>query len=143
MRRWDRLLELYVEEYRARGVSPQSVGYTQARLDRWGRWLKGRRPRIAIERIDAELITRYIANCSSFRAKATVYATLRTMRGFGDYLVRVGAISNMLAPSKENHSGHAAPPSIQVLICFAVSSRERGGRVLPSPGFQPQPTRSS
>jgi hypothetical protein len=76
MRRWDRLLDSYVEEYRARGVSPESVAYTEARLNRWGRWLKGRRPRVGIEHIDAELITRYIANCSSFRAKATVYATL-------------------------------------------------------------------
>ncbi len=90
MRRWDRLLDAYVEEYRARGLSPQSVAYTQARLDRWGRWLKGRRPRVGIEHIDAEMITRYVASCSSFRAKATVYATLSTMRGFGDYLVRQG-----------------------------------------------------
>jgi integrase/recombinase XerD len=90
MRRWDRLLDLYIEEYRARGVSPQSVAYTEARLIRWGRWLKGRRPRVGIEHIDSEMITRYIANCSSFRAKATVYATLSTMRGFGDYLVRQG-----------------------------------------------------
>jgi hypothetical protein len=67
MRRWDRLVDCYIEEYRARGVSPQSVAYTQARLDRWGRWLKGRRPRIAIECIDAELITRYVASCSSYR----------------------------------------------------------------------------
>jgi site-specific recombinase XerD len=90
MRRWDRLVDSYLEEYRARGVSQESVMYTQARLDRWGRWLKGRRPRIAIEQIDAEGITRYIANSSTFRAKATVYATLSTMRGFGDYLVRHG-----------------------------------------------------
>lgn len=90
MRRWDRLVDSYVEEYRARGVSPQSVAYTEARLNRWGRWLKGRRPRIGIEQIDAELITRYLASCSGFRAKATVYGTLSTMRGFGDYLVRQG-----------------------------------------------------
>lgn len=90
MRRWDRLVDGYMEEYRARGVSPQSVAYTQARLDRWGRWLKRRRPRVAIERIDAELLTRYLASCSSFRAKATVYATLSTLRGFGDSLVRQG-----------------------------------------------------
>jgi site-specific recombinase XerD len=83
-------LDAYVEEYRARGLSTQSVAYTQARLYRWGRWLKGRRPRISIEHIDAEMITRYVASCSSFRAKATVYATLSTMRGFGDYLVRQG-----------------------------------------------------
>jgi hypothetical protein len=90
MRRWDRLLDSHVEEDHARGVSSQSVAYTEARLNRWGRWLKGRRPRVGIERIDAEMITHYISNCSSFRAKATGYATLSSMRGFGDYLVRQG-----------------------------------------------------
>jgi hypothetical protein len=52
MRRWDRLLDAYIEDYGARGVSPQEIAYTKARLDRWGRWLKGRRPRIGIEHID-------------------------------------------------------------------------------------------
>ena len=90
MRRWDRLVETYIEGYRARGIGDETVATTAARLDRWGRWLKQRRPRVAIERIDADLITRYIASCSSFRAKSTVYGTLSTMRGFGDYLVREG-----------------------------------------------------
>ena len=36
MRRWDRLLDSYIEEYRNRGVSPQSVAYTETRLHRWG-----------------------------------------------------------------------------------------------------------
>ncbi|HVA55043.1 MAG TPA: tyrosine-type recombinase/integrase [Gammaproteobacteria bacterium] len=90
MRRWDRLLDSYIEEYRARGVCTQSVAHTRARLDRWGRWLKQRRPRVGIEHIDADMITRYLASCSSFRAKATVYGTLSTLRGFGDYLVRQG-----------------------------------------------------
>jgi site-specific recombinase XerD len=79
-----------MEEYRERGLSPETVSYTESRLDRWGRWLKKRRPRIAIEGIDADSITAYIAKCTSFRSKATVYATLSTMRGFGDYLVRQG-----------------------------------------------------
>ena len=80
MRRWDRLQESYIEEYRARGVSLETVSYTESRLDRWGRWLKRRRPRVAIESIDAGMITHYISTCSSFRSKATVYATLSTMR---------------------------------------------------------------
>jgi integrase/recombinase XerD len=79
-----------MEGYRARGNSPDTETYIAARLDRWGRWLKRRRPRVSIERIDADLITRYLASCSSFRAKSTVYGTLSTMRGFGDYLVREG-----------------------------------------------------
>jgi site-specific recombinase XerD len=90
MRRWDRLQDGYIEEYRARGLSRETVSYTESRLDRWGRWLKKRRPRIVIEQIGAETITHYIATCTSFRSKATVYATLSTMRGFGDYLVRQG-----------------------------------------------------
>jgi site-specific recombinase XerD len=90
MRRWDRLVDGYIEEYRARGISPARVAHTASTLDRWGRWLKQRRPRVSIEQIEADLITRYIASCSTFRAKATVYDTLSTLRGFGDYLVREG-----------------------------------------------------
>jgi len=90
MRRWDRLVDGYIEEYRARGIGPARVAHTAATLDRWGRWLKQRRPRVSIEQIDAELITRYIASCSTFRAKATVYDALSTMRGFGNHLVREG-----------------------------------------------------
>jgi integrase/recombinase XerD len=90
MRRWDRLQDAYMEEYRARGLSAETVSSTESRLDRWGRWLKKRRPRVVIEAIDAETITRYMDACASFRSKATVYGTLSTMRGFGDYLVRQG-----------------------------------------------------
>jgi hypothetical protein len=34
------------------------------RLERWGRWLKQQRPRVGNERVDADLITRYIESCS-------------------------------------------------------------------------------
>lgn len=90
MRRWDRLVETYIEGYTARGINPATVAATRSRLTRWGHWLKERRPRVAIERIDADLITRYIVSSSSFRAKATVYSTLSQMRGFGDFLVEQG-----------------------------------------------------
>jgi len=90
MRRWDRLLDIYMEEYRARGVSEGTIGHTESRLERWGRWLKKRRPRVAIEQIGVDLITNYIAVGGSFRSKSTVYSTLSTMRGFGDFLVRQG-----------------------------------------------------
>jgi integrase/recombinase XerD len=79
-----------MDEYRARGVSEASVSHTESRLERWGRWLKKRRPRVSIEHIGVDLITNYIASCASFRSKSTVYSTLSTMRGFGDFLVRQG-----------------------------------------------------
>jgi len=84
------LLDIYMEEYRARGVSEGTIGHTESRLERWGRWLKKRRPRVAIEQIGVDLITNYIAVGGSFRSKSTVYSTLSTMRGFGDFLVRQG-----------------------------------------------------
>lgn len=90
MRRWDRLVERYMEQYQARGISPATVMHTASRLAHWGRWLKERRPRVAIEAIGAELITAYMASRTSFRAKSTVYGTLSSMRGFGDFLVREG-----------------------------------------------------
>jgi site-specific recombinase XerD len=79
-----------MEEYRARGVCEATVGHTESRLLRWGRWLKKRRPRVSIEQIGVDLITSYIAIGGSFRSKSTVYGTLSTMRGFGDFLVRQG-----------------------------------------------------
>jgi site-specific recombinase XerD len=90
MRRWDRLVDAYMEEYCGRGICEATVAHTAARLTRWGGWMKSRRPRPAIEAIDVELLTRYLEHSSHFRAKTTVYGTLSTMRGFGDYLVREG-----------------------------------------------------
>jgi site-specific recombinase XerD len=60
MRRWDRLVDSYIED------------------------------RVSIEHIDADSITSYMESCSTFKAKATVYGTLSSMRMFGDYLVREG-----------------------------------------------------
>ena len=76
MRRWDRFLDSYMDEYRARGICQATVAATESRLHRWGWWLKKRRPRVAIEQIGVELISRYIGSCASFRSKATVYGTL-------------------------------------------------------------------
>jgi site-specific recombinase XerD len=90
MRRWDRLVEEYIEECRARGVGEPWVRATAARLAKWGTWLKSRRPRPILEAIAPELHVRYLAHRTPFRAKATVYGTLSTMRCFGDYLVREG-----------------------------------------------------
>jgi site-specific recombinase XerD len=84
------LVDAYMAEYRGRGTCEATIAHTAARLTRWGGWMKSRRPRPSIESIDAELLTRYIQHSSHFRAKTTVYGTLSTMRGFGDYLVREG-----------------------------------------------------
>jgi site-specific recombinase XerD len=90
MRRWDRLVDTYIEEYRARGICEATVAHTESRLRGWGNWLKSRRPRPVLDAIDPQLHVQYLGSRTSFRSKATVYGTLSTMRGFGDYLMREG-----------------------------------------------------
>jgi len=90
MRRWDRLMEGYLEEYAGRGRSAAMEGRVAYVLGRWGRWMKRRRPRIQLERVDPDLLVSYVRAQKSFRSKSTVYGTLSVMRGMGDYLVREG-----------------------------------------------------
>jgi len=66
-------------------------------LSRWGRWMKRRRPRVQLERVDPDLLVSFMRKQTSFRSKSTVYGTLSVMRGMGDYLVREGVwIANPL-----------------------------------------------
>lgn len=90
MRGWDQLLDGYMAEYGARGLSEENVRIVGRTLERWGSWMKRCRPRPKLEDVDAPLIARYMRSRSSFKAKSTVYRTLSTMRGMGDYLVRAG-----------------------------------------------------
>ena len=65
--------------------------YTAARLERWGRWLKSRRPRVGIERIDAEsdhALHRELLALSSEDDR--VRDAFARCADFGDYLVREG-----------------------------------------------------
>lgn len=90
MRRWDVLLDGYLKEYAARGRSAGMEGRVAHVLERWGRWMKRCRPRPQLDRVDPELLVRYLRTRTRFRSKSTVYGTLSVMRGMGDYLVREG-----------------------------------------------------
>jgi site-specific recombinase XerD len=94
MRRWDGLMEGYLEECRIRGLAPESIRLMRRELERWGVWLKRCRPRPVLERIEPQLLVDYLAKRSTFKAKSTVYRSLSTMRGMGDYLVRQGVWSS-------------------------------------------------
>jgi site-specific recombinase XerD len=90
MRRWDGLLDRYVEECERRGLAPASVERIRKELERWGAWLKRRRPRPLLEEVDAPLIVAYVRARMAFRSKSTVYGTMSVMRGMGEFLVREG-----------------------------------------------------
>ena len=90
MRRWDRMMDGYMDEYLGRGRAPGTVARVAQILSAWGQWMKRRRPRPRLEKVGVELLTAYMRSRGSFRSKSTVYGTLSVMRGMGDYLVREG-----------------------------------------------------
>ncbi len=90
MNRWDRLVERYMDQVRARGVSAERVHQVYAELDRWGAWTKRRKPRPRLERLDADTIIRYIRDRNVCRSKSTITSNISTMRGMGEFLVHEG-----------------------------------------------------
>lgn len=90
MRRWDGLVDRYVEECERRGLAPETVERIWKELERWGAWMKRRRPRPSLEQVDGPLIVAYVRARMAFRSKSTVYGTMSVMRGMGEFLVREG-----------------------------------------------------
>ncbi len=90
MRRWDALADAYIEEYKARGVSEDYISHVEREVERWGAWLKRRRPKPRLEEISPDLHVRYVQDRTAFKAKSTVYGVISKMRGFGDFLVAQG-----------------------------------------------------
>ncbi len=87
MKRWDGLADRFMEVYQARGLSSGTVESMRREWDRWGSWLKRRRPRPRLEEVSPELVTAYISDCGAFRAKSTQYSMMSRMRQIGRFLV--------------------------------------------------------
>jgi len=94
MRRWDALADAYIKEYKARGVSEDYITHVEREIERWGNWLKRRRPRARLEEIPPDPHVRFIQDRTVFKAKSTVYGVISKMRGFGDFLVAQGVWSD-------------------------------------------------
>jgi len=97
MRRWDHLVDCYLEEYAAAGRAATTSLGIRRELDRLGQWLKNRRPRPHLEEVNSDLLIAYIRARSAFHSKATLSAVISKMRGMGEFLTREGVwISNPL-----------------------------------------------
>ena len=88
MRRWDGLLERYLGELQARGLSRATIDGRCRELDRWGSWLKHRRPRPALEAVGSEEVVNYLRGRATFRSKSTVASVVSALRNMGEFLVR-------------------------------------------------------
>jgi integrase/recombinase XerD len=90
MRRWDRLVDRYLEEYEAQGRAAGTIIGLRSELDRCGTWLKNRRPRPRLEEVDSDLLIGYVQSRTAFRAKATLSGVMSQLRGLGEFLTREG-----------------------------------------------------
>lgn len=73
-----------------RGLSQEWLRSLRGELDRWGCWLKGRRPKPRLEEVDGLMVIAYIRRRTHFHAKATVSGVASKLRCMGEYLVEEG-----------------------------------------------------
>jgi site-specific recombinase XerD len=90
MRQWDSLVERYVGVCEARGLSSESLRGIRDELDRWGCWLKRRRPKPKLEEVDGQMLIEYLRGRTRFHSKATVSGVASKLRCMGEYLVEQG-----------------------------------------------------
>jgi site-specific recombinase XerD len=93
MKRWDGLVDGYIKQCQTRGLSEATVVGLRYELDRWGCWLKRRRPRPNLEEVDGLMLIEYIRSRTRFHAKTTVSSVTSKMRCMGEYLVQEGVWS--------------------------------------------------
>lgn len=90
MRQWDQLLDNYLRECEARGLSESVLSMRRRELERWGLWLKRRKPKPKLEEVGSDLILDYIRGRTVFHSKASVCSVMSHLRCMGEYLVNQG-----------------------------------------------------
>lgn len=90
MRRWDGLVDAYLRICESRGLAQGTIANRGRELERFGAWVKRRRPRRRIEDIDSELLVRYVGSRTAFRSRATVCGVVSELRCMGEFLVQEG-----------------------------------------------------
>lgn len=131
MRRWDRLLDQYIEEYEAAGREATTVNGVRRELERWGTWLKNYRPRPTLEAVNVDLITGYVRGRAAYRTKSTLSSVISKLRCMGEFLVREhiwpsNPLRWMHGPKLDIRSHlprRISPEVMQALWAAAASSR--------------------
>jgi site-specific recombinase XerD len=87
MQRWDVLMDGHLRVCEARGLSPESIKTRRSELMRVGAWFRGQRPRVNLEKVDSDMLIRFLRSRSIGHAKSTVASLVTICRCMGEYLV--------------------------------------------------------
>ncbi len=93
MKRWDGMVDGYIKWCELRGLGETTLTGLRYELDRWGCWLKRRRPKPNLEEVDGLMLIEYVRSRTRFHAKTTVSGVTSKMRCMGEYLVQEGVWS--------------------------------------------------
>lgn len=88
MKRWDSLVDEYLQGCEAAGLSPETIKSRRSELGRCGGWLKARRPKPVLEAVTPDQLVQYIRTRSAYHARASVAGVVSTLRCMGEFLVR-------------------------------------------------------
>jgi site-specific recombinase XerD len=90
MRRWDGLVEQYLALQVTKGLAEATIIARRRELARFGGWLKGRRPKPALESIGSDLLVRFVSSRTPFHSRSTVGSVVSILRSIGEFLVQEG-----------------------------------------------------
>jgi len=84
MKRWDGLVDDYLQRGEMLGLSAATLYGRRRELERRGCWLKRRRPRVHMEAVDGAWCIEYLRSRTRFHAKASVAGVASELRCFGE-----------------------------------------------------------
>jgi integrase/recombinase XerD len=87
MQQYDALIESYIKRCEARNIGKSTIYTRRREIEKFGLWVKRKKPRPKLEKINSEIILDYLKSQSVFRARSTVQAKFSNLRCFFDFLV--------------------------------------------------------
>ena len=88
MKQYDTLLDAYEKQLSIRGIGASTILTRRREVERFGLWIKRKRPRPNFSNIGAELILEYFKERSAFKARTTIQGKFSDLRCFFEFLVQ-------------------------------------------------------
>ena len=87
MHRWDAQMAGLLNLCETRGLSVDTIKARRYELMKLGAWLRVRRPKVNLEKVDDALMVKYFQSRGVGRSKATLASVITICRNMGEYLV--------------------------------------------------------
>ncbi len=88
MKQYDALLDVYEKQLSIRGIGASTILIRRREIERFGLWIKRKKPCPKFSDISAEHIINYFKERSAFKARTTIQGRFSDLRCFFDFLVQ-------------------------------------------------------